>query len=68
MYKGENFVSIMGLSGIIRFTIILLTFAKYGEFLKSSTVKVVYTATVFQSEDMLKCCLYFKKSQPKIRL
>ena len=62
---GENFVSIMG---HFRLNIMLLTFAKFVEFLKSGAVKVVYTVTVFQPKDMLKFCLYFNESQLKIRL
>lgn len=54
--------------GHFRLNIMLLTFAKFVEFLKSGAVKVVYTVTVFQPEDMLKFCLYFNKSQLKIRL
>ena len=44
--------------GHFRLNIMLLTFAKFVEFLKSGAVKVVYTVTVFQPKDMLKFCLY----------
>ena len=62
--RGNCFVSKMRLFSIIRFDIRLLTFEKFVEFLKFSTVKAGLNVFCHQPVDMLTICLSFKKYQP----
>ena len=56
----------MWLFNIIRFNIRLLAFAKFVEFLKSSTDKAsLMHFLIFQTEDKLKLCSNLNETQPK---
>ena len=57
----------MGLFSIIKFKVILLTFTKFEEFLKCSTVKAGLSVVfIFQPEDMFRLCLNFNEIQPTL--